>query len=64
MPDGAIVTGVTTATQFSGDLVSTASTITGIDALQLYYYHCCCWNLQTGLSTGNMYGTAACLIGM
>jgi len=28
MPDGAIVTGVATATQFSGDLVSTASTIT------------------------------------
>jgi hypothetical protein len=28
MPDGAIVTGIATATQFSGDLVSTASTIT------------------------------------
>ena len=28
MPDGAIVTGVATATQFSGDLVGTAATIT------------------------------------
>ena len=27
MPDGAIVTGVATATQFSGDLVGTAATI-------------------------------------
>lgn len=28
MPDGAIVTGIATATQFSGDLVGTAATIT------------------------------------
>jgi len=28
MPDGAIVTGIATATQFSGDLVGTAVTIT------------------------------------
>ena len=27
MPDGAIVTGVATATQFSGDLVGTAATV-------------------------------------